>query len=112
LRPVSPERARAENRGKTPNFFAAVSDYAAHLELMAQWWREEGVEIWGYGLMPNHAHLTAVPAWEHGLRRAVGEAHRLYTRRINFREKWRGYPLENATFEEYEVSSIQPGVTR
>ncbi len=26
-----------------------------------------------------------------GLRRAIGEAHRRYTRRINFREKWRGY---------------------
>ncbi len=25
------------------------------------------------------------------MRRAIGEAHRRYTRRINFREKWRGY---------------------
>ncbi len=25
------------------------------------------------------------------MRRAIGEAHRGYTRRINFREKWRGY---------------------
>ena len=66
-------------------------DYAAYLELMAEWCREEGVEIWGYCLMPNHTHLIAVPASEQGLRRAVGEAHRRYTRRINFREKWRGY---------------------
>ena len=28
---------------------------------------------------------------EDGLRRAIGEAHRRYTRRINFREQWRGY---------------------
>ena len=28
---------------------------------------------------------------EEGLRRAVGEAHRRYTRHINFRHKWRGY---------------------
>ena len=28
---------------------------------------------------------------EDGLRRAIGEVHRRYTRRINFREKWRGY---------------------
>jgi len=41
--------------------------------------------------MPNHVHLIAVPRSEDGLRRAVGEAHRRYTRRINFREKWRGY---------------------
>jgi putative transposase len=39
--------------------------------------------------MPNH--LIAVPSSEDGLRRAIGEAHRRYTRRINFREKWRGY---------------------
>ncbi len=41
--------------------------------------------------MPNHAHLVAVPNSEDGLRRAIGEAHRRYTRRINFREGWRGH---------------------
>jgi len=41
--------------------------------------------------MPNHVHLIAVPESEDGLARAIGEAHRRYTRRINFREKWRGY---------------------
>jgi putative transposase len=41
--------------------------------------------------MPNHTHLIAVPSSEESLRRAIGEAHRRYTRRINFREKWRGY---------------------
>ena len=58
---------------------------------MAEWCRKEGVAIWGYCLMPNHTHLIAVPRSQQGLRRAVGEAHRRYTRRINFREKWRGY---------------------
>jgi putative transposase len=66
-------------------------DYSAYVELMSEWCREEGVEIWGYCLMPNHVHLIAVPKTEEGLRRAIGEAHRRYTRRINFREKWRGY---------------------
>jgi len=41
--------------------------------------------------MPNHVHLIATPKTEDGLRRAIGEAHRRYTRRINFREGWRGY---------------------
>jgi putative transposase len=62
-------------------------DYAAYLDLMGEWCREEGVEIWSYCLMPNHVHLIAVPKTEDGLRRAIGEAHRRYTRRINFREK-------------------------
>src|SRR5208282_3426805 len=40
--------------------------------------------------MPN-THLIALPTTEDGLRRAIGEAHRRHTRRISFREKWRGY---------------------
>ena len=71
--------------------FFNQEDYAAYLELMSEWCRDQGVEIWSYCLMPNHAHLIAVPSTEDGLRWAVGEAHRRYTRRINFREKWRGY---------------------
>ena len=47
--------------------------------------------IIAYCLMPNHVHLIAVPSSEEGLGRAIGEAHCRYTRRINFREKWRGY---------------------
>jgi len=66
-------------------------DYSAYLELMSEWCRGQGVEVWGYCLMPNHVHLITVPKTEDGLRRAIGEAHRRYTRRINFREKWRGY---------------------
>ena len=71
--------------------FFNEGDYAAYVELMAEWCREQGVEIWSYCLMPNHTHLIAVPSSEDGLRWAIGEAHRRYTRRINFREKWRGY---------------------
>jgi putative transposase len=41
--------------------------------------------------MPNHVHLIAVPEGVEGLRRAIGEAHRRYTRQINFREKWKGH---------------------
>jgi len=41
--------------------------------------------------MPNHVHLILVPETKDGLNLAVGEAHRRYTRRINFREGWRGH---------------------
>jgi REP element-mobilizing transposase RayT len=50
---------------------------------------ERGVAIRAYYLMPNHIHPIAVPRSEDAPGRAVGEAHRRYTRRINFREKWR-----------------------
>jgi putative transposase len=58
---------------------------------MAEWCGQCGVEIWAYCLMPNHVHLIAVPSEAEGLRRAIGEAHRRYTPRINFREGWRGH---------------------
>jgi len=49
------------------------------------------VEIWAWCLMPNHVHLIVVPETENGLARAIGEAHRRYTRRINSRENWKGH---------------------
>jgi len=76
---------------RRPQPFFCDQAYAAYVELMAEWCAERGVEIWAYCLMPNHIHLVAVPRSEDGLRRAIGEAHRRYTRRINFRQKWRGY---------------------
>lgn len=71
--------------------FFGDDDYAAYIELMADWCRQHAVAIWTYCLMPNHTHLIAVPASEDGLRRAIGEAHRRYSRRVNFREGWRGH---------------------
>ena len=41
--------------------------------------------------MPNHVHLIVVPQSAESLHRAIGEAHRRYTRWINFREGWRGH---------------------
>src|SRR5215831_4203837 len=77
------------NRRQTT--FFCDDDYHAYLELMAHWCRQCHVDIWAYCLMPNHVHLIAVPESEAGLRQAIGEAHRRYTRRINFRERWRGH---------------------
>ena len=53
--------------------------------------RAEQVAIWAYYFIPNHVHLIVVPQSAESLRRAIGEAHRRYTRRINFREGWRGH---------------------
>jgi putative transposase len=53
-----------------------------------------------HGLMPNHVHFIAVPQSAEGLRRAIGETHRRYTRHINFRENWRGH-LWQGRFASY-----------
>jgi putative transposase len=83
--------------------FFGDDDYAEYLKLMAQWCGAWDVEIWAYCLMPNHVHLIAVPARAETLARGVAEAHRRYTRYINFREGWRGY-LWQGRFKSFIMS--------
>jgi len=79
---------RGNRRQKT---FFQLDDYLLYMALMGEQCQRFGVEILAYCLMPNHVHLIAVPSTEEALRRAVGEAHRKYTQKINQREGWRGY---------------------
>jgi putative transposase len=88
--PGWPHHITQRGNRRQPTFFGP-DDYEAYLDLMAEWCGRCGVAIWAYCLMPNHVHLIAVPQSEDGLRRAIGEAHRRYTRRVNFRLGWRGY---------------------
>ncbi len=79
---------RGNRRQRT---FFCEDDYRLYLNLMSEWCGKYSVAIWSYCLMPNHIHLIAVPADAAGLRLAIGEAHRRYTRHINFRKGWRGH---------------------
>ncbi|WP_267927357.1 transposase [Desulfolithobacter dissulfuricans] len=88
--PGIPHHITQRGNRRQPVFFCD-DDYLAYIELMGEWCRKHGVGIWAWCLMPNHVHLVAVPQTETGLARAIGEAHRRYTRRINFRENWRGH---------------------
>ena len=67
--------------------FLREEDYEVYLALMKTFCDRHRVRIQAYCLMPNHVHLIAVPETLDGLRRAIGEAHRRYTRHINFRAK-------------------------
>jgi putative transposase len=71
--------------------FFKDEDYSAYIDLMAEWCDQCSVEIWSYCLMPNHTHLIAVPSDAERMSIAIGEAHRRYSRMINFREGWRGF---------------------
>src|SRR3990172_3672385 len=71
--------------------FFGQEDYLAYVELMKEWCGHYGVRTWAYCLMPNHEHLILVPPSGEALCRAVGEAHRRYTRRVDFRDGWRGH---------------------
>ncbi len=102
--------------------FICDEDYIAYIDLVAEWCGKHKVAIWAWCLMPNHVHLIAVPASEEGLARAIGEAHRRYTRMINSRENWRGhlwqerfasFPMDDdhllAAVRYVEMISITPG---
>jgi len=71
--------------------FFRDEDYETYISLMGEWCQRLSIEVWSYCLMPNHVHLIAVPETEGGLRRGIGEAHRRYSRLINFREGWKGH---------------------
>lgn len=79
---------RGNRRQKT---FFNSQDYLAYLELVARAKEKARCEIWAYCLMPNHVHFVIVPEHEGSLADLFKEAHRRYTRRINFRENWRGH---------------------
>ncbi len=88
--PGYPHHLTQRGNRRQETFFRS-EDYEAYLALMSEWCGKCGVQVWAYCLMPNHVHLVAVPEREDSLRRAIGEAHRRYTRAINFREGWRGH---------------------
>lgn len=90
IAPGIPHHVTQRGNRRQQTFFCD-DDYTAYIDLMSEWCGKYCVEIWAWCLMPNHVHLIAVPESEEGLARAIGEAHRRYTRRINFREKWRGH---------------------
>ncbi|MBI4342951.1 MAG: transposase [Candidatus Omnitrophica bacterium] len=97
--PGFPHHITQRGNRRLPVFFDE-SDYHAYKTLLAQWCRKAQVQVWAYCLMTNHVHLILVPATADGLRAALGEAHRRYTRRVNFREGWRGH-LWQARFASY-----------
>ena len=77
---------------RRPQTSFADGDYAACRDQLAESCMKAGVAVWAWCLMPNHVHLILVPGTAESLRAALADAHRRYSRRINFREGWRGYP--------------------
>lgn len=88
---------------RLPIFFCD-DDRAAYLALVRDGCAAHGVRCLAWCLMDNHVHLILVPEGADGLRGALAEAHRRYTRRINFREGWRGY-LFQGRFASYPMDN-------
>lgn len=85
--------------------FFCDDDYEVYKALLAEGCRAAGVAVWAYCLMPNHVHLILKPRDEDGLRAALGEAHRRYTRHVNFRKGWRGF-LWQGRFASFPMDEV------
>ena len=76
---------------RSMDIFFDREDRRDYLNLLRRLGDRFGVTFLCYCLMSNHVHLLAVPEREESLARAIGEAHRRYTRMINVRQGTTGY---------------------
>ena len=122
--PGLPHHVTQRGNRRQQTFFSD-DDYQAYKDLVAEHCGEAGVAVWAYCLMPNHVHLILVPETGAGLAEGLGAAHRRYTRRVNFREGWRGYlwqgrfasfPLDEAHLHAagryVELNPVRAGLVR
>ncbi|EKD27059.1 MAG: hypothetical protein ACD_79C00901G0002 [uncultured bacterium] len=70
------------------------------------------LKILGYCLMSNHVHFIVSPEFKDSIARTIGETHRIYTRRINFRDGVRGHLFQERFFscpldERHKVSAMR-----
>lgn len=86
---------------RLPVYFSDA-DRTLYLALLRDGCAAARVRCLAWCLMDNHIHLILVPETADGLRAALGEAHRRYTRHVNFREGWRGH-LFQSRFASYPM---------
>lgn len=88
--PHYPHHVTQRGNRRQQTFFQE-EDYRAYIELLVNAKEKAGVSVWAYCLMPNHVHFVVVPQRQDSLSMFFSEAHRRYTRRVNFREGWQGH---------------------
>lgn len=99
--PQVPHHVTQRGNRRLPVFFGDA-DRAAYLSLLAEACAAQRTVCLAWCLMDNHLHLILTPQTADGLRATLGEAHRRYSRRINFREGWRGF-LFQGRFASYPM---------
>lgn len=99
--PGVPHHVTQRGNRRLPVFFSD-DDRREYLKLAAAAATTEGVRCLAWCLMDNHVHLILVPPREDSLRATLAEAHRRYSRMVNFREEWRGY-LFQGRFASYPM---------
>ena len=100
---------RGNNRQRT--FFDA-GDYETYLHYAASEFRNAGVDILAWCLMPNHIHMIATPHREDSLGQAVGRTHLRYARRLNAVRTttghlWQGRFASSVMHEDYLANAVR-----
>jgi len=75
--------------------FFRDEDRSAYRDLLREYAARYELEIWAYCWMTNHVHLVVVGHRPDSLARAIGNAHRRYSRYINRRQGWSGHLWSN-----------------
>jgi len=101
--PDMPHHVTQRGNRRQPVFFGD-DDYAAYRGLVSAACSARGVRCLAWCLMPNHVHLILTPSDADGLRAALAEAHRRYSRRINVAHGWTGY-LWQGRFASYPMDA-------
>jgi len=92
--------------------FRDDEDRQLYLQLLVEQARLHGLRFLSWCLMTNHVHLILVPPESQLMARAVGEAHRQYTWRVNRREGVVGYLFQGRFFscpldEQHGLAAIR-----
>jgi len=82
--------------------FFSDDDREQYLSFLSEAASKHALEFLAWCLMSNHAHFVVVPHSVRSLAVVFGEAHRRYTRMVNFREGWRGH-LWQERFHSYPL---------
>ncbi len=81
-------------------------DRTEYLRRLSVFGARYGLQREAWCLMTNHVHLVAVPAQPDSLARAIGEAHRRYTRLVHVRAGVRGHVFQER-FQRFHSFPIQ-----
>lgn len=97
---------------RSQDVFFSAEDRSEYLRLLGEQARRHGLRVISYCLMTNHIHLIVVPSRAAALAQGIGEAHKRYTRYVNFRQGVRGYLFQGRFFscpldERHFVAAIR-----
>lgn len=94
------------------NIFSKHDDYEYYKELLLSQCDIHDLKVVSYCLMTNHVHLIVIPKTQESLSLAIGETHRLYTRKINFDQNVKGHLFQERFYstpldEQHFLSALR-----